>query len=417
MRKEGIIPPVNSLAGPASVSLADKYPRLQGERLNAVLRLSQTDIMNGRYRILLYRFLTDHIPAVHACLWTWVRLAAAPGRYRIDGSSNSGSTSAAEERLADLFRNGYANNLGNRIGFSSMLVDLFASLFRDGRFGGFVIAKRDSSGVDRFIPVEPADIETDEETDRLKLVLDYGSGRIDLQRPDFYYLAHNDSVSTPMGRSMLQPIPFVAYIEQQLVDDMRRSSHNSGFHRLHVKVTPPERLSGESDSAFTERINGYFDATVKMIGSCEVDDNPVTWDNVQIDYIGPEKSREVSNSWFMNHRAMIEEICAGTNLSPYLLGYSYGATTSWANFKFDVVMRQVRSIQTEVSRFMEWLGDIDLAMAGIDARCRFEFDNTFAYQAADRLAQQTGRIDNLLKLLDAGLVDEATAREQAWQLL
>jgi hypothetical protein len=184
-----------------------------------------------------------------------------------------------------------------------------------------------------------------------------------------------------------------------------------------VKITPPERMTGESDSAYTDRINRYFDDTIDMIRSCDIDDNPVTWNNVAIEYIGPSRSREVANSWFLTHRAMIEDICAGTNLSPYLLGYSYGATTTWSAFKFDVVMRQVRSVQAEVARFMEWMGNIELALAGLNATCRYRFDNTFAYQAMDQSAIEAGRIDNILKLYNAGLIDEKTAREKAGELL
>ncbi|MEW5994231.1 MAG: hypothetical protein AB1744_07535, partial [Candidatus Zixiibacteriota bacterium] len=193
--------------------------------------------------------------------------------------------------------------------------------------------------------------------------------------------------------------------------------HNSGYHRLHVRITPPERMAGESDSAYVERINSYFDATVSMIKSCDVDDNPVTWDNVAIEHIGPENVRSVTNSWFFNHRAMIEDICAGTNLSPFMLGYSYGATTTWSAFKFDIVMRQVRSVQAEVAHFLEWIGNIDLALAGIDARCRFEFDNTFAYQAAEKTSVDSTRIENILKLLNAGLIDKEVARSKAGELI
>ncbi|HWR81783.1 MAG TPA: hypothetical protein VN285_00620 [Candidatus Deferrimicrobium sp.] len=136
-----------------------------------------------------------------------------------------------------------------------------------------------------------------------------------------------------------------------------------------------------------------------------------------IDHIGPDSTRAVTNSWFFNHRAMIEDICAGTNLSPFLLGYSYGATTTWSAFKFDMVMRQVKPVQAEVANFLEWIGNIDLALAGIDARCRFVFDNTFAYQAAEKAAIETGRIENILKLYNAGLLDEKAAREKAAELI
>ncbi len=198
---------------------------------------------------------------------------------------------------------------------------------------------------------------------------------------------------------------------------MRRSSHNAGFHRLHVKIAPPERMAGESDNAYADRINAYFDSTVRMIRACEVDDNPVTWDNVEIDYIGPEGARNASNSWFFKHRALVEEICSGVNLAPFLLGYSYGDTTSWAAFKFDLVMRQARSVQAEAAAFLEWIGNIELALAGIDMQCRFEFDNTLNYQAEGRASVQAKHADSLLKLHQAGLIDDDTARAKATDLL
>jgi hypothetical protein len=119
----------------------------------------------------------------------------------------------------------------------------------------------------------------------------------------------------------------------------------------------------------------------------------------------------------LNHRAMIEDICAGTNLAPFLLGYSYGATNTWSSFKFDVVMRQVKSVQAEVARFMEWIGNVELALAGYDCKCRFVFDNTFAYEATEKMTIENSRVDNVLKLYQAGLIDEEAARQKAQGLI
>jgi hypothetical protein len=375
------------------------------------------DIARGTHRVQLYRFLTDSIPAVHACVWTWVRLASAPGEFRIEPSASPIIAAKAKERLDRLTQTIYSGAVGRRTGLAALLPDLFTGLFRDGLFGGFVVVSPDESSVDQFVLIDPEQLRFESPAGTPGLFLESGSNLLSLERPDFYAIPFGASVDRPFGQSLLQAVPFVAYIEQQLVDDMRRSSHNSGFHRLHVKVTPPERMSGESDSAYTNRVNAYFDATVDMIKSCDIDDNPVTWNNVEIGHIGPDKSRDVANSWFMTHRAMVEEICAATNLAPYLLGYSYGATTTWSGFKFDVVMRQVRSVQGQVSQFLEWLGNLDLALAGIDARCQFEFDNSFAYQVKDDIAVQTSRIDNLLKLYQAGLIDETTAKQHTWRIL
>lgn len=399
------------------VKSPNKRPFQTAERIQSMLKLSHGDIQSGRYRTFLYRFLTDNIPVINACIWTWARLAAAPGQFRVMDCSDERFQEKAGQRLERLAQRMYTNASGNPVGLVTFLADLFNSLFRDGLFAGFLTVKKDGSGVDRFIPIDAAKLVWEDGEGRRRLVLDHEKGSVELNRTDFCYIPLNGGVSAPLGRSILHAIPFVSYIEQQLVDDMRRSSHNSGYHRLHVKITPPERTSGESDSAYVDRINGYFDSTVSMIKSLDVEENPVTWDNVTIEHIGPDSSRSVTNSWFLNHRAMIEEISAGTNLSPFLLGYSYGATTTWSAFKFDMVMRQVKSVQAEVAHFLEWIGNIDLALAGLEAKCRFIFDNTFAYQATDKAAVQSSRVDTILKLYNAGLIDEKTARDKAGELI
>ena len=154
-----------------------------------------------------------------------------------------------------------------------------------------------------------------------------------------------------------------------------------------------------------------------MIKDCDVADNPVTWNNVEIDSIGPENARSVTNSWFLNHRAMVEEICAGTNLAPFLLGYSYGATTTWSGFKFDLVMRQVKSVQAEVSHFMEWIGNIELALNGFSGKCKFIFDNKFTHKASEDSSVKSAQVDNIIKSLNAGLINKENASRKIRDLL
>ncbi|MCM2272229.1 MAG: hypothetical protein NDJ18_06730 [candidate division Zixibacteria bacterium] len=391
-------------------------PTLTADKLSRMLQVTTEDLANGRYRKLLYRFLADQIPIISSCIWTWSRLSSAPGQFVLENPDRQGE-SRAKERLDRLAERLFTNGTGNRVGVSTMLPELFTSLYRDGIIGGFLTVLPDGSGVDRFLPIDALHLRGEQAEAGPRLVFDNGERTIPLDRTDFYYLALTNSISEPFGRSILHAVPFIAYIEQQLIQDLQRAQHNAGYSRLHVKITPPERMAGESDNGYTDRINRYFDATVSMIRDCEVDDNPVTWDNVTIDYIGPEQARGVTNSWFINHRALIEDICAGTNLAPFLLGYSYGATTTWSNFKFDIVMRQVRSVQAQMASLLEWIGNIELALAGSDSRCRFQFDNTFAYQAADSIGIESKRIDNLLRLYQAGLIDESAARERACRML
>jgi hypothetical protein len=114
---------------------------------------------------------------------------------------------------------------------------------------------------------------------------------------------------------------------------------------------------------------------------------------------------------------MVEEICAGTNLAPFMLGYSYGTTHNWAQFKYDLVMRQVTSVQRQIARFLEWVGNIELALKGTDCRCHYVFDNTLSYLASDRAEIEKSKVDNLLKLYSAGLISREEAAHKAGDLI
>lgn len=371
-----------------------------------------------RFRIGLYRFLRDNVPLLNACIWTWSRLAAAPGHFDIVGRVSETVSAKAREYLDEMMLGIYPFSFQRMAGAESFLPMLFDRLFTDGAFAGYVRLKSDMSGIERFDPVDPVlvgSIRDNRGGRRLVLITD--DHEVTVDGNDFYYFGLNADIESGLGRSIMGAIPFVARIEQELVDDMSRSTHNAGYHRLHVKITPPEKLAGESDPAYVERVNEYFDETVGMIRDCRTEDNPVTWDNVSIEYIGPKNVQGVTHAWFLNHRAMVEEICGGTGLAPFMLGYSYGTTHNWAQFKYDLVMRQVISIQRQTARFLEWLGNIELALKGIEAVCRYQFDNSLTYLASDRAEIARGRIDSLLKLYQAGLVTREDAARLAGELI
>ena len=382
-------------------------------KLNQILKWQGSDYRSGRFPIMLYRFLTDNIPSLHACLWTWVNLTSAPGEYSIVDSKSEIQRKTAMKCLSRLSNRIFEEIPGQYRTLANFVTSLCLNFYRDGFFGGFVTIRRDGSGIDRVIPVDPARVSYKSDDKFHGLILETEGKEISLNRPDFFYIPNGDSNESRLGQSLFKSIPFIAYIEQQLIDDMRRSNHNAGYHRLHVKVSPPERIAGESDQAYIKRIDSYFDKTVSMIRDCDIDENPVTWDNVQIDYIGPSSARSHTNSWFMSHRALIEEICGGTNLAPFLLGYSYGATSTWASFKLDLVMRQVQVVQQNIAALLSRLGNLELALKGIDVSCRYSFDNTLAYQASDIIEIRKTKIENILKLYQAGLIDKEAAAKAA----
>ena len=56
------------------------------------------------FRIRLYRFMAESIPIIGSVIWTWSRLAAAPGEFELTKGDQVVVDKTAEEILDDLFR-------------------------------------------------------------------------------------------------------------------------------------------------------------------------------------------------------------------------------------------------------------------------------------------------------------------------
>jgi hypothetical protein len=363
--------------------------------------------------------MADAIPLIASVLWTWSRLAAAPGQFRFYRHHKPVESEEAAGVLKQLFNRVCHTNFGHFGSQDDILPPFFYSLFMDGAALGKMELETDLSGVGdfRFYDLSGCEVTINESGGVTAEVSSDGADRT-VRGPDLFYYALNADLANPHGRSILKAVPFVSHVEQQLVDDMRKSTHNAGYHRLHVKIKPPERREGESDDAYIARANGYFDNSVAMIRDIEPEDNPVTWDDVSIEYIGPMGSGGVkTGNWYLSHRAMIEEVCAGTNLAPFLLGYSYNATTNWAQFKYDLVMRQVRSVQNGAITFLNWLANVELALKGFDLTASWQFDNDFSALAVEQEDIRSKQAGYVIDLFNAGLIDKETAMAKAARLV
>ncbi len=377
------------------------------------------DWRQSGFRVRLYRFMAESIPLVNSVIWTWSRLAAAPGDYILTRDEKPADVPEAGTTLRNLFRRINRVNFGHAGGPGDLLQPFFHSLFLDGAVLGRLELEKDLSGIAdfRFFDLARTEISL-LPTGEIRALESTEEGERAYSGPNLFFYALNADTANPYGRSILKAVPFVAYVEQQLVDDMRRTMHNAGYHRLHIRVAPPDRREGESDDSYVDRANDYFDRTVSMIKDIEPEDNPVTWDDVSIEYIGPKNlgGNRVS-SWYLTHRSMVEEICSGTHLAPFLLGYAYNATTNWAQFKYDLVMRQVRSVQSAAVNFLNWLADIELSLRGFSATAGWQFDNSLSALAGDEAEIKHTQAEYIVELYQAGLIDREAAADKAARLL
>ncbi len=365
-------------------------------------------------RVRLYRFLRSHVPVLNAAVWTWVKMASAELSYRVFDHDGQEITSHEIRSVVDnLGCRLYENRYQKFGGLDALMIEFFNTLFTTGSVCGELLVDSHGLMVDRFYFIDPATIRFRLDNDGdWNMHQEVEGEKIDLQQPTTYYYGMDSNSVEPWGVSLLGAVPFAARVEQALVTDMNSSMHNAGYHRIHVTIKPPDRLPGEDEEAYVSRANEYFDETVKMVRQFDPDDNPVTWNDVQIDYIGPASKISSSSSWYLNHKAVLEDICAGTHLAPFMLGYSYGATHTWAEFNFELMQRQLRTIQSAAISFLRWITDVEFALKGIDAVCRWEFAGSIDVGLLDRRRAESIQIDNVLKKLDAKLIDREAARIQ-----
>jgi hypothetical protein len=298
-------------------------------------------------------------------------------------------------------------------GFDALLIQLFNTLFTDGAVAGELTLLPSRQGLDRFEFIDTTTLECEtDKAGRWRLYQSDAAQRIPLDSDAVFYWPLDADAGRPLGKSLLAAVAFVARVEQELVRDMRLSMRNAGYHRLHVRVRPPAQGPAESNNDYTARANAYFDSTARALRDLEVDDNPITWDDVEISAVGPGGQVAATHNWYLNHRAMVEDVIAGCHLAPFMLGYSYGTTQTWAKFKYEMVGRQISTLQRAASRFCEWIAGIELALAGVDVTVRHVFDNRLEFDRRERFEADRIQTDVVLRQLEAGLLTAEQARQQ-----
>lgn len=381
----------------------------QGELL-----LPQSSFYETSFRIKLYRFLRDNIPVLNSAIWTWTRICASSGHFELTGSDDSSLLDQATEVIKDLDRRIYQHSFQKFGGTDAVLTQFFRSLFTDGAVCGELVLAPSGDGVDKFYFIDPVTVRFKlREKNTWELLQEVEGRKARLNPHSTFYLGLDPDPDDPRGKSILGSIPFVARVEQRLLEDMQKTMHNAGYHRLHVTIKPPDRYSGESDENYLARANNYFEDTVDMMKKLAPEDNPITWNDVQIEYIGPSGHVSSSHYWYINHKALIEDICAGVHLDPFILGYSYGPSRGWAQLKYELILRNVVSIQNSARRFLEWIHNIELALRGFPLEYVHHFDNRKFFDMLDQRKAEQIHLDNVIRKREAGFVTEDQAKREA----
>jgi hypothetical protein len=347
----------------------------------------------------VYRFLRDSIPDISDAIWTWKRLCQTGWTVDVEQASSDAATARARRLIAALDAR---VNSGDR-GMEGLLDIFYTSLFTYGAAAVEIVLSQSRESVYDVVPIDVWTVRFTREGGRLQAwqVLDGQSIKLPMDR--FIYVGMDREGTNPYGRSMLRSIPFVVKIQQRLIEDMAKATHNAGWSKLHVQYAGEDRARGESIEAFQERMRANLNSLRDKLAGIEADQNLVTYDNVKISLLRGDQHAQV---FYDNHKAIEEQVITGMHLMPILLGRNYGTTETYGTAQFEIINRQVEGVNRSVQILLERLYNFELALMWGEASAKVTMRTNRTVDILKEAQAREKEIGNVLRLKEAGLLDD-----------
>ena len=346
----------------------------------------------------IYRHLRDAIPDISDAVWTWKRLCQTGYDIEIADASSGVAHRRAQRLLHALDTR---VNSGDR-GMDGLLDVFYTALFTYGAAAMEVVLSPSRESIHDIIPIDVWTVRFRREQGRLQAYQLHEGREIKLPMDRFIYIGLDRDGTNPYGRSMLRSIPFVVKIQHCLLEDMAKATHNMGWPRLHVQYRPPERQRGESPEAYTQRTEANFNKLRESLNGLAADQNLVTYDDVSIELI---QGNSRSQIFYDNHKAVEEQVITAMHLMPILMGRNYGTTETYGTAQYEIVNRQVQTVNRSVKRILERLYNFELALMWGEATAKVHMRTNRTTDILKEATARTHEIDNALKLRDQGLID------------
>lgn len=352
----------------------------------------------------LYRHLRDSVPDLSDAVWTWKRLCQTERRVFVEPLAEGLRREEVLEHLADFER-----RIHPRGGGLAGLLDLFyASLFTFGAAALEAVPGHARGGIHDVVPVDVWTVRFRQEEAQLSPWQVVAGKEIALPPDFFFYLGLDRDGTNPYGRSMIAALPGLVRIQQDLLSDMAKATRNAGWNKLHVRYHPGDQQEDEENQVYEERVRTHLQTLSEHLRSTAIDQNLITLDNVSVDVLTGNQRNQV---FYENHKAVEEQVITGMHMMPVLLGRNYGSTETYGTAQFEVVNRQVQTVNRQVADMLTRIYSLELALAGLDARVRVSLEGNRTVDVLRSAQARRVETDNLLKLLDRGLITEEEARE------
>lgn len=357
------------------------------------------------FMLPVYRFLRDAIPDVSDAIWTWKRLCQTGYDIEIRNVSSEPAKRRARALLEDLDKR---VNTGDR-GMDGLLDIFYTSLFTYGAAALEIVLSQSRESIADVVPVDVWTVRFRREKGVLQPYQFHEGREIRLPRERFIYVGLDRDGTNPYGRSMLRSIPFAVKIQQRLIEDMAKATHNAGWAKLHVRYTPEDRQRGESAEAYERRISANFDHLRDRLSGLEADQNFITYDNIEMSLL---RGDHRSHVFYENHKAIEEQVITGMHMMPILLGRNYGTTETYGTAQFEIINRQVQAVNRQVKRILERLYNFELALMWGHAEARVHIRSNVTVDVAKAAAARSREIANAITLRNEGFLSQEEAAAQ-----
>jgi len=356
------------------------------------------------FMLKVYRFLRDAIPDISDAVRTWKRLCQTGYEVEIVDASSELARDRAYRTIRDLDMRVNADGGG----MDGLLDIFYTSLFTYGAAALEIVLSRSRESIHDIVPVDVWTVrfKRDSATGVALPYQVHDGNEISIKPELFFYLGTDRDGTNPYGRSMLRCIPFVVKIQQRLLEDMAKATHNAGWSKLHVKYKPGERFRGESVEDYQTRISSNFEKLRDSVTKLKTDQNLVTYDNVEIDVITGSQRSAV---FYENHKAVEEQVITGMHLMPILLGRNYGTTETYGTAQYEIINRQVMSVNRSVKRLLERLYNFELSFMWGSARAKVRMKTNRTVDLLKDSMAARNEIDNAIRLRDEGFLDQKGA--------
>lgn len=353
----------------------------------------------------VYRFLADAIPDVSDGIWTWKRLCQTGYDREIVGASSDGARQRAERMLEALDRR---VNSGDR-GMDGLLDIVYNQLFTYGAAALEIVLSPSRDSIWDIVPVDVPSVRFRRESGGLQAYQLHQGEEIKLPMERFIYLGLDRDGTNPYGRSMLRSIPFVIKIQQRLIEDMAKATHNIGWSKMHVQYTPEPAQKGETQEAYRARMAANVETLRNGLARIGPDQNLVTTDNVKIAVLRGDQQAHV---FYDNHKAIEEQVITGMHLMPILLGRNYGTTETYGTAQFEIINRQVEAVNRSVKRLLERVYNFELAMLWGQGHAKVHLRHNRTVDALRDAQARNTEIRNARDLMALGLITPEQAAQR-----